>query len=193
MGLILSTFGIIFLAELPDKTALASVALATRYRSREVILGVWTAFLLQTAVATAAGNALHLLPTTPIRIAAACSFFVFGALTFVSADDPESSGEQAEADPPPGHGFPPALACFLVIFAAEWGDLTQLATAALVANTGRPVPVFLGAVAALWSVTAIAVAAGAQLRRLRFSRAIQRASALLYVGVGCTLIVAALV
>ena len=44
-------FGIIFIAELPDKTALASLVLATRYRARDVIIGAWLAFLVQTAVA----------------------------------------------------------------------------------------------------------------------------------------------
>ena len=53
-----------------------------------------------------------------------------------------------------------------MVFAAEWGDLTQLATAALVAHTGQPIPVAIGAVAALWAVTVLAVVAGSHLGRL---------------------------
>jgi len=68
--LVLSTFGVVFVAELPDKTALASLILATRYPARQVVVGAWLAFLVQTAVAVAAGSVLQLLPTQPVRVAA---------------------------------------------------------------------------------------------------------------------------
>jgi len=51
--LVLSTFGVVFVAELPYKTALASLILATRYPARQVVVGAWLAFLVQTAVAGA--------------------------------------------------------------------------------------------------------------------------------------------
>src|SRR5713226_2297590 len=73
-------FGIIFIAELPDKTALASLVLATRYRARDVIIGAWLAFLVQTAVAVAAGSLLQLLPTQPVHLGAGVGFLVFAVL-----------------------------------------------------------------------------------------------------------------
>ena len=77
LPLILSTFGIIFLAELPDKTALASLVLATRYPARQVVLGAWLAFLVQTLVAVAAGSLFQLLRLSrcdsPLAQASSCS------------------------------------------------------------------------------------------------------------------------
>ena len=78
--LVLSTFGVVFVAELPDKTALASLILATRYPARQVVVGAWLAFLVQTAVAVAAGSVLQLLPTQPVRVAAGLSFLLFAVL-----------------------------------------------------------------------------------------------------------------
>ena len=58
LPLILSTFGIIFIAELPDKTALASLVLATKYRAHQVIIGSCLAMLVQTMIAVSAGELL---------------------------------------------------------------------------------------------------------------------------------------
>lgn len=55
------------------------------------------------------------------------------------------------------------LASFLVLFAAEWGDLSQLLTISLVARYEAPLAVFVGALAALLAVTALAVVAGKRL------------------------------
>jgi putative Ca2+/H+ antiporter (TMEM165/GDT1 family) len=84
------------------------------------------------------------------------------------------------------------MAAFLVVFAAEWGDLTQLATASLVAKTGQPIPVAIGAIAALWSVTVIAVVTGSQLTRFLAPELLTRASAGLFAIVGVVIIAQAL-
>ena len=78
----------------------------------------------------------------------------------------------------------PWMASFLVIFVAEWGDLTQLATAALVAMTGQPMSVAIGAVAALWLVSLLAVVAGARLAGVLAPTVIRRVSAVLFASVG---------
>jgi uncharacterized membrane protein len=80
LSLILSTFRIVFIAELPHKTALASLVLATQYRVRDVVAGAWLAFLVQTAVAIVAGGLLHLLPARPVQIASGVGFLVFALL-----------------------------------------------------------------------------------------------------------------
>ena len=74
--LMLSTFAVVFIAELPDKTALAALLLSTKYRARDVILGAGLAFVVQTIVAVAAGSVLTLLPVKPIQIAAGLGFLV---------------------------------------------------------------------------------------------------------------------
>jgi putative Ca2+/H+ antiporter (TMEM165/GDT1 family) len=186
LPLIASTFGVIFIAELPDKTALAALCLATQYRTRYVVAGAWLAFLVQTAVAVAAGSLLQLLPVRPVRVAAGVGFLVFAALAL------RRKGE-APLDAERHRRFPAWLACFLVVFAAEWGDLTQLATAALVAHTGRPLPVAIGAVAALWAVTVLAAVAGEQLGRFLSPTLLNRLSAGLFAVVGCFVIASALI
>ena len=156
LSLVLSTFCIIFIAELPDKTALAALILATRLRARDVIIGAWAAFAVQTLVGVAAGSILTLLPVTPIRIASGIGFLVFAFLAFRRKEEAEETDKEA-ASAKAKAGRPAWLISFLVIFAAEWGDLTQLATAALVAQYRQPISVGLGAVLALWAVTILAV------------------------------------
>ena len=85
----------------------------------------------------------------------------------------------------------PWLAAFLVVFVAEWGDLTQLASAALVGMTGEPLTVAIGAIAALWSVTLLVTIAGARLRNVLTPVVLNRASSLLLAGVGLFVLVSA--
>jgi putative Ca2+/H+ antiporter (TMEM165/GDT1 family) len=188
-----STFGIIFLAELPDKTALAALALATRYRARSVIAGAWLAFLLQTAIALAAASVLRLLPAKPVHVLAGAGFLVFAALALRRDEEATEHDEKEQVEKVRARRLPAWVSCFLVVFAAEFGDLTQLATAALVVQTGRPLIVAIGAVAALWCVTLIAVAVGSQLARLVSDELLSRLSAALFAVVGVIVIVTALV
>ncbi|HEV2651459.1 MAG TPA: TMEM165/GDT1 family protein, partial [Rhizomicrobium sp.] len=122
--LMLSTFAVVFIAELPDKTALAALLLSTKYRARDVIIGAGLAFVVQTIVAVAAGSVLTLLPVKPIQIASGLGFLVFAVLALRRKEDEKVPTEDPAA---PGKSKRPIwLVAFLVIFAAEWGDLTQL-------------------------------------------------------------------
>jgi Ca2+/H+ antiporter, TMEM165/GDT1 family len=192
MPLVLSSFGLIFVAELPDKTALASLVLATRYPPRQVIAGAWLAFLVQTLVAVAAGSLLQLLPAQPVRLAAGLGFLLFALLAARRDVKEEEREEEQAADVVRRERHLPWMACFLVVFAAEWGDLTQLATAALVAQTGQPLPVGLGALLALWAVTVLAAAAGSQLSRLLRPALLKWASVVLFAAVGFVVLASSL-
>jgi putative Ca2+/H+ antiporter (TMEM165/GDT1 family) len=190
-ALALSSFGLVFIAELPDKTALASLVLATRFRARDVIAGAWLAFLLQTVFAVIAGGFLHLLPARPIHIASGLGFLLFAVLA-LRRDESEELVEEAETvDRRPRRRQFAWMTSFLVIFAAEWGDLTQLATAALVARTGQPLVVALGAVPALWAVTVLAVTVGSQAGRVLSATTLNRVSAALFAVVGLIVLVTA--
>ena len=178
-------------AELPDKTALATLMLATRLPPRQVVLGAWLAFLIQTLVAVLAGSLLQLLPELPVRIAAGLGFLAFAVLAFRRRVEEEIEEERQDVQAGRGRRSPPWLASFLVIFAAEWGDLTQLATAGLVAQTGRPVEVGVGALAALWLVTLMAATAGTQMVRLLSPTLLNRLSAVLFAAIGVFIIVLA--
>jgi len=165
------TFGAIFLVELPDKTFLATLVLATRYRPILVWLGVGAAFAVQTTVAVVLGQAVSFLPETVVQVAVAVLFVVGAVLLFREARQhqlglEDEEGDEYAAKATPATGFRAVLASFLVLFAAEWGDLSQLLTISLVARYEAPVEVFIGALAALLTVSGLAVIAGRALMRV---------------------------
>jgi Ca2+/H+ antiporter, TMEM165/GDT1 family len=159
-------FGTIFVVELPDKTFLATLVLATRYRPLFVWIGVSLAFAVQTVVAVLLGHAASFLPDDLVHGVAAAMFLIGSVLLFREGRaHHQSSGEEYVANARDVHGVRQVLACFLVLFAAEWGDLSQLFTITLVARFEDPVGVFVGALGALMTVSALAVIAGRQLLR----------------------------
>ncbi len=161
------TFGAIFLVELPDKTFLATLVLATKYRPLLVWIGVGLAFTVQTGVAVGLGHAASFLPEEVVQTTSIV-LFVVGAVILVregrshQAADGSEFGEKAA----PADGWRAVLASFLVLFAAEWGDLSQLLTLSLVARYEAPLSVFVGALAALLTVSALAVIVGRSLLRV---------------------------
>jgi putative Ca2+/H+ antiporter (TMEM165/GDT1 family) len=155
---IVTSFLIILLAELPDKTIIACLVLGSRYRPGYVFAAAAAAFAIQVALAVTAGSLLSLLPHKPVQIVVAL-LFVAGAV-LVLRQQPAGSDEYV-AD----HGarrtfLPVAATSFAVVFAAEFGDLTQIVTANLAAKYHDPLSVGLGAVAALWVAAALAIIGG---------------------------------
>jgi putative Ca2+/H+ antiporter (TMEM165/GDT1 family) len=157
----LAVFAVIFPAELPDKTALASLVLGTRYRPSLVLLGMMLAFSVHVVIAIAAGSLLHLLPHRALEGVIA-GLFLIGAILLLRGRDDEEAGEEALER----KGLTPprvVLTSFVVIFVAEFGDLTQIVTANLAAKYHDPIAVGLGAVLALWTVGALAIFGGSRL------------------------------
>ncbi len=184
-------FGTIFVVELPDKTFIAALVLSTRFRPLAVWLGVGLAFGVQTTLAVTAGALTTLLPDTLVK-SVALAIFLLGALllfrTARGADAAEKEQEQeyaARAGTGARTFAKAAGTSFLVLFAAEWGDLSQLLTISLVGRYDA-VSVFAGAWAALLTVSGLAVLAGrVLLRRMRLS-------VLHYLGGSVCLVLAAL-
>jgi Ca2+/H+ antiporter, TMEM165/GDT1 family len=164
------TFGAIFVVELPDKTFLATLVLATKYRPLLVWIGVGLAFAVQTTVAVLLGSAASLLPEWLVH-SVALAMFVIGAVVLLREGLSHHRASLAEGeeeygvDAKPATGFRAVLASFLVLFAAEWGDLSQLLTISLVARYDAPVEVFIGALGALLLVSGLAVVVGRTLLR----------------------------
>jgi Ca2+/H+ antiporter, TMEM165/GDT1 family len=216
--LLAAVFGIIFVAELPDKTALASLVLSTRYRPGLVFVGVAAAFAVHVIIAVAAGSALSLAPQRIIEAIVAV-LFLAGAVLLLRRggedhDDQNVSGsapirgEQAPgsvsgADERGRHDAAPLLTrapnqqavhpagfwkvvatSFGVLFVAEFGDLTQIATANLAAKYHDPLTVGVGAVLGLWAVGGLAVLGGRQLLRWMPLTWIARAAALVMTVLG---------
>lgn len=160
------TFGAIFLVELPDKTFLATLVLATKYRPILVWIGVGLAFTVQTAIAVALGQAASLLPEEVVRSASVVLFLAGAAILIREGRSHQvDTGEEYAEKARPVHGVRAVGASFLVLFAAEWGDLSQLLTLSLVAKYEAPVSVFVGALGALLVVSGLAVLVGRSLLR----------------------------
>jgi putative Ca2+/H+ antiporter (TMEM165/GDT1 family) len=184
-ALFLSVFAVIFVAELPDKTALAALVLATRHRPVPVFLGAASALTIQSVVAVAAGQLVSLLPARPVHVFAGVLFLVSAALMLRRGGDDDE--ERANRDGTTGFWSSTGLV-FGVVFVAEWGDLTQLATAALAAHYRAPFIVFSGATLALWAVAAVAVFVGHRAGKLLDPDLTRRVAAVLFAAVGCALL-----
>jgi Ca2+/H+ antiporter, TMEM165/GDT1 family len=186
------TFGAIFVVELPDKTFIATLVLSTKFRPLLVWIGVGLAFAVQTLVAVGLGKAAGLLPDTVVHVATALMFMAGAVILFRTAasadeDEAESESEYAAKVTTGANGTFKAIATsFLVLFAAEWGDLSQLLTLSLVAKYDDPVSVFIGAWGALLTVSGLAVLVG----RILLNHV--RLSVLHYVGAGVCVLMAAL-
>ncbi len=156
------TFGVIFLAELPDKTALAGLMLGTRYRASYVFAGVAAAFLVHVALAIAAGQVLTLLPHRLVDAVVGVLFLAGAGVLLFKKDDEEDES----ARPPADQSFWKVFGSgFMLILVAEFGDLTQIMTANLAARYDDPVSVGVGALLALWAVAALGILGGRALMR----------------------------
>ncbi len=163
-------FGLVFPAELPDKTALASLLLGSKYRPGYVFTGVAAAFAVHVLLALIAGSLLTLLPHRILSIIVAVLFGV-GAVALVRGrKDADETLKEDEETPPTFLRV--ALTSFLVIFLAEFGDLTQILIVNLAAKYHDPLPVGVGSWLALIGVAALALAGGRGLLRLIPARTI---------------------
>ncbi len=185
LAVVLTTFLLVFPVELPDKTFVATLVLSTRYPGRWVWLGASTAFLVQTVIAVFVGQILSLLPETAVHIAAA-TLFTVGAIILLrsasraEADEAAEEAELAATPTAPAAGIRAAAISFGVLFAAEWGDLSQFTIAGLAARFDSPLSVFVGAWLALASVAAIGVLAGRTLLRYVKPSLVKRIAGVLF-------------
>jgi putative Ca2+/H+ antiporter (TMEM165/GDT1 family) len=181
LSVVATAFALVLPVELPDKTLFASLVLATRFAPLPVFVGVGTAFGLQVAIAVTAGSLLSLLPQAVVTGVVAVLFLVGAVLLWRSAaEGPEDGGEAADARERTSF-LRAATISFGVLFAAEWGDLSQLATAGLAARFDAPVSVFVGAWAALLTVSGLAVFLGKTLADRLPVALIRRVAAVLFV------------
>ena len=177
LGIVVAVFPLIFLAELPDKTMFASLVLATRGHPRLVWLGAAGAFVVHAAIATTVGAALfRLLPERAVD-AVVAGLFLFGAVYAWR----EGAKDETQLIRRESASHAVVTTAFVVIFIAEWGDLTQILTANLAAHYHAPLSVAVGAVAALWSVAAVAVVSGQSLLRWVDIRTVRRITAVVLV------------
>jgi len=165
LAIAVTAFLLILPVELPDKTFIATLVLATRYKPLPAWIGVSSAFLVLTVVAVTLGDLIGHLPRTPVQIFAGLMFLAGGLILIRGAgkaDAEESETEhEFEAKAKAGiHGWQVVGTSFVVLFVAEWGDLSQLLTAGLVVRYEDPVSVGVGAFLALATVSALGAVLG---------------------------------
>lgn len=175
-------FGVVFLAELPDKTALAGLVLGTRYRASYVFAGVAAAFALHVALAVAAGSVLTLLPQQIVQALTGVLFLGGAAVLLLTKGG--ADGDAEIRNPEDQSFWKVAGAGFMLILVAEFGDLTQIMTANLAARYDDPLSVGLGAVLALWAVAGLGIVGGKALMKRVPLKLITKVAALLMLALG---------
>jgi putative Ca2+/H+ antiporter (TMEM165/GDT1 family) len=191
-SVLFSTFGVLFIAELGDKTQLAVITQTCKYRCPfPVFLGASLALTMVTALGAAGGQIIgHFIPAEIIRTAAAMGFVIMGALMFREAirSDTQESECACETDlsdeSPQWWNWKAFGSTLTLLFFAELGDKTQLAVLGLASRDGQPWLVFIGGALALIAVTALGVIGGQQLCRLIPEKILIKISAGVFVVMG---------
>ena len=177
----LAVFPVIFIGELPDKTMVASLVMASRGHPRAVWLGSAGAFLVHVLIATTVGVGLFkLLPPRALDLVVAALFFGGAIWSWLEGTRDETDLIAREVR---SHRQVITTA-FVVIFLAEWGDLTQILIANLAAKYQEPFWVALGSLAALWTVCALAVTAGQGVLSRLPMHVVRRTTAVILAGLG---------
>ena len=179
-SVVLAAFVLILPVELPDKTLFATLVLATRFAPLPVFVGVGAAFGLQVAIAVTAGSLLSLLPGALVSAVVAVLFTTGAVLLWREARKGAEDAEAAAQTREDTSFVRAAAISFGVLFAAEWGDLSQLATAGLAARYAEPVSVFVGAWAALLVISGLAAFLGRKLADRLPVALLHRVAALLF-------------
>jgi Ca2+/H+ antiporter, TMEM165/GDT1 family len=179
----LLAFGIVFIAELGDKSQLMALTFATRYRPVVVLVGVSVATLIVHAFSVLIGRVVAVaLPSNVIEIVAGLAFFGFAAWTIRG----DTLGEEDEARARRG-GRWAVVTVGTAFFLAELGDKTMLATITL-ATTQEPIGTWLGSTAGMVAADAIAIAIGALLGARLPERAVRIFAAIAFVVFGVLLV-----
>ncbi|GAA5157749.1 TMEM165/GDT1 family protein [Pseudonocardia eucalypti] len=171
------TFAVVFLAELVDTSGLVTLVLSTRFPARWVLIGVFAGMAVHVVVAVAAGSLVALLPTRPLEAILAVVFLV-GAVLLLRGDDDDDEPDIGDT---PATIWSVVATSFGVTVLSEFADPTQIITATMAARYESPLAVGIGALLALWAVSAIAVFGGNRVARVVPVRWITRATAAILV------------
>ncbi|HYB40634.1 MAG TPA: TMEM165/GDT1 family protein [Candidatus Methylomirabilis sp.] len=176
-----SSFLVVALAEMGDKTQLVALSLSSRYRRPWLVMGgILVATVLNHALASTLGAwVAGMVPVPVLAWVLGVSFIAFGVWTLF----PDRAGETAE-----GRGWGPLLTTVVVFFLAEMGDKTQLATVALAARYHTALTVTIGSTMGMLAADGLAVFAGARLARLVDMRYVRWLAAALFFAFGAAAI-----
>ncbi len=189
MQTLATTFGVVFLAELGDKTQLVALGLGARHRFRVVVAGVVAAYLASTLCSVIVGAALgSTFPTRAINLVGGLLFLAFAFHTFWSIRGHDADDD---IDATTERGRSGIVTVAVAMFVAEFGDKTMIATGTLAARDAA-IPVAVGAMLGITAAGLIGVIVGRALGRSLPERGIRFGSAALFAVFGVVLVLSAL-
>lgn len=191
--ILFSTFGLVFVAELGDKTQLAVMTQTCKFRRPwAVFMGGSIALVVVTALGAIGGKVLGaFIPDMLIRAVAALGFIIMGILIWIESSKRSSGQENAcsleEAscsDVEKKWDWQAFAATFSLLFFAELGDKTQLAVLGVASKQPAAWSVFAGGALALTTVTALGVVGGQQLCQLIPEKLLLKVSSVAFIVLG---------
>lgn len=191
LDVLLLVFGVIFIAELPDKSLFASLILSTRYHAGYVWLGSAAAFLVHVIIAVTAGRILTLLPHNVVELVVGILFLAGAGLVLFGKHGLDGEPHGHELSDKEAHSFRKVFATsFGIVFIGEWGDITQIAIANYAAKY-QALSVAVGGTLGLWAVTGFAILAGGKALEYIPPKVFQRITGLILLGFGIYSLVSA--
>lgn len=149
---------LVVVAEMGDKTQLLAMAMASKYKAKQVMIGVLIATILNHALAVAVGSyASTVIPMNLIKVIAAISFLAFGLWTI--------RGDKLDDEENKKSKFGPIITVAVAFFIAEMGDKTQLMTITIAAENQQPFLILMGTTVGMLVADGIGILGGAWMCR----------------------------
>jgi len=179
---LLASFGLIFVAELGDKTQIIILTLSAKYGFKRVFLGAAAAFTILNVLAVSVGVLFYeFIPETVLKYLVSAIFIIFGILALLPRKEKTEEEEEGRLK---GRRHGPLITAFLLVCLMELGDKTQLSLIALTAKYSQPVFVFIGGTLALWATSLIGALVGMWLGKSIPQVWIHRASGVIFIAFG---------
>lgn len=172
----LMPFLLVALAEFADKTQLLIIMLASKTNKHfNLFWGIILAFAIVDGIAILAGSLIaNIIPNIIMKIIAGGIFIIFGIITFIKREE-EIKLNKKEINP--------FITGFLLIFIGEWGDKTQIASAAF-ATQYNPWLVFFGVIFAMSLMSILSIFLGNVLMKKIKPKTMSIISGLLFIVIG---------
>jgi putative Ca2+/H+ antiporter (TMEM165/GDT1 family) len=191
VGTFVGIVALMFVLELPDKTFLATIIMATRARPLMVVVGGASALVIQMGIAVGAGSLLTLFPVHWKDLIVGVLFLGGAAyLLFVSESEEEAKGRREASIEKAATRWKEITTAFVVIFIGEFGDLTQIQAANFEARLHQPLEVFLASSLALVGVTFLGAYSGRALQKRISLKHIRLFGGVVFAGLGLATLIA---
>lgn len=161
--LVVSVAAIILVAEIPDKTAISTFVLASKYRATPVFLGASAAFVIQVALGATVGGLLARLNHKIILIVSSL-LFLLGGLYLILKKESLEEKEGEKLGQKNIHSKYALLSAFTITFLGEFGDLTQVMITNFAAAYKSPLSVFIGGSLGLVGFALVGTLAGNKIK-----------------------------